>query len=497
MLPEGADNDTGVTISDTNGVAHPGRVLVGAGSTADMNDFVVAPLVEILGGESVGTDSYAWWVGDENVKARANLAITTNGAEMGEAFVNANRTAVELMSSGNAGGALDAPRIGSAYDPYAEVGNAMSVKDLSMVFPGAGSLPETLKNRYHDLSTVSESLLTDAFAGGMKRDLTEILSETYSPAIGDPTADNEFLWEPHPSDTTGYAIPTWRHLRSFAQTLVPASNEVDVRLPSFSATGAVDDVGVAPVLTYFSLGFGASLSGPPAAGVDVNLNLYPMVVLWNPYNFTIKAPPAYPGGGNFEVGMFPSNEALLSVDLKMPGVYNNTSYVWKSVGFINLLKLEDSNGSEKFIRFRLNCPDIPPGQSLIFCIAPGDSGQTYSPDMVLQNIEPEPASYAKVRITSLNGSDLSSPDFDGEFRLSPYLYTASGASLADSISYGEGGQMFAYLGEPVEGPVLMDVSNASTYDPASPDRPWYQTHQDIDWTNSITETMLPTTTYYP
>src|SRR5690606_21429819 len=78
---------TGATAqSDLQANSHPWRLLVGARSSDEVSGYVAAPLMELAAPTSAvpGLSSsgstpttigrYAWWIGDEGVKARVNLA---------------------------------------------------------------------------------------------------------------------------------------------------------------------------------------------------------------------------------------------------------------------------------------------------------------------------------------------------------------------------------------------------------------------------------------
>ncbi|CAA6689538.1 Unannotated [Lentimonas sp. CC19] len=487
-------SSSSVTIQDSDGQAQPARILVGSGSVESASDFVVAPVVEVENSGSMETDSFAWWVGDENVKARGNLELETDSDELPHAFVNATRAAIELMAEGGSDGALDAARIGNAYDPTAALNRAYMLNDLALTSPTPATLSPLVKRRYHDISMFSESLLIDTFAGGLKRDLSALLDSSYTPLSGDPTFNSNSLWTLHSGDSTGYAVPSWGHLRSFAQTRVPASGAVAPILPVHDRDGEPDHVGVAPVLTYFSLGTSASLAAAPAAGTEINLNLYPLVVLWNPYNFTIQAPAKVNGNGNYEVGMYFGRTPSITVDVNAPGVLpTGESYDWKSIGRLNFEEDFETGNTTKFLRFQLDCPDIPPGQSLVFCLSSSNSGQSYDPTVTLQNLEPDDSSFVSVSMGSLSSDDLTAP----QFRLGPLLYPAGSITATKGVAFQDGqiGRLYTYLGVPSSDPVLFvdkDASNSvEIHDPTQPGREWYQTHQFLRYDEIVASNSLP------
>ncbi len=508
---------TDVTIQNTAGEASPARILVGKGSVEEVQDFVVAPLVTLDTGNSDGsTDGYAYWVAEENVKARANLEIETDAADLKNAFTNATRTAIELMAQGSNDDELDAARIDTLYDPYGNVSRANVLDELGLLSSDSATFSQIEKQRYHDISFTSTSLLTDSFAGGLKRDLSTLLSEGYTPPSDDTTANSEPMWTLHPDDSTGYAVPTWKHLRSFAQTRVPASRMVEMRLPSFNKpghhkVGYPDDVGVAPVLTYFALGLGFSLEGD-----TITLNLYPLVVLWNPYNFTLKAPPNETIGANLEVGIMFPNAVSMGIDVYDPGTLIDdkgtvdaaddvgTEYQWVNVGAVHLdTSIEHDPGDPEerdieFIRFGLECPDIPPGQSLVFSIPYNQRGQTYESYPVLKNIEPEWDGYVSVPITQLDSKYGAS----NIYRVSKFYYTREAIDpdtgekidlMIDGKSQnlmppGPPGGMHTYLGQPTIDRIVYEKQGEArdySVNPANSNLKWYQVQNTINWDSPI------------
>lgn len=503
LTADSEPTDRDIEIQNVDGEFKPARIMVGSGVVENVEDFVVAPLVEMDEGESQGLiNSFAWWVGDENVKARANLPEESDPEHAAESFVSANRTAIELMARDDEVQELDAETISDLYSYEGDVARAMSLEDLIMLSPEQSEYADVQKRRYHDISLSSTSLLTDSFAGGLKRDLSSLLDEGYNASSGDPTENPRRLWTPHADDDTGYGIPTWGHLRSFMDKRVTAGR-VDVKLPTFDQSGTPDDVGVTPVLTYFSLGFGFSADGF-TSGSEIDMNLYPMVVLWNPYNFTLQAPAVDATGANFEVGLLLGQTAVVGIDVLDPGSITvgegedatTEEYIWRNIGNIDLRKqIEQSaddpnNNDTEFIRFGLRCPDIPPGQSLIFSLPYDKRGESYENYPVLENIEPEADSFISVTVATLD-KDFAGGTF---FRAGPrfslsYLGTPI-TNLSQTLLDGGDGGLFTYLGEPRLDRLAVDLNGGPMeLNPANPSLDWYQTQQSITWDNAIVQNM--------
>ncbi len=180
-------------ILDANGRPHRLLVKASAGVTAasHLGRAVTAPEIEIRSTATPGngnTDTvvghYAWWVGDEGIKARANLAdpyaVIPSGETAAERTIretrrrqSSQRLAIEAMTTGTDGLApLAPPAAQSALTAYqTDVLNIHSPSQLAYL-DAAASLPVELKTRFHDLSVSSRGVLSDTRNGGLKADLS-------------------------------------------------------------------------------------------------------------------------------------------------------------------------------------------------------------------------------------------------------------------------------------------------------------------------------------
>jgi hypothetical protein len=363
--------------STTPMVGDTQALLVGANSATAQSDFVAAPLVPINAdaGTVPGLTSaapigrYAWWVGDEGAKARVNLPMAS-AAQAPAAFVSAQRAGVELMDGKNETGVTNATDlIGTvAYDPTsASLRNLVSPGQLAMLTPTAATtLPAALKLRFHDLTASSTSVLADNYAGGLKKDLSAVLANKAPADVGAGEfrpLDTAYLFAPENNVATdSFGVPTWGQLRSAVQTR--SSSGV---LPA-SRLATSTSVGIAPVLTYISLGLKYVAPNGVADGQPIKLAVLPMVILWNPYTSTLPQ-------NTFEVGIvrrFGSMSTTLEVE--------NPVGTWSTK---ELISFNNNLGSvpvtsNTYIRFKVQLPSggIPPGASLVFTLP--TSGAIYN-----------------------------------------------------------------------------------------------------------------------
>jgi Tfp pilus assembly protein PilV len=392
------------TTSPTPGLTDTHTLLVGAQSVSSTSDRVSAPLVPISVPESAlpGYDAtstevktvgrFAWWVGDENTKARVNLPLDPATTPPAIAFATAQRAGIELIDGVNATGSVPSTSIdlaqllghNNAYDPsdIQSVRKLIHPSQLPMISAQSGPLDVARRNRFHDLSTSSLSLLTDTYAGGLKKDLSALL------AIGaNAPADNAFLFVPNdatPASTE--PVPTWGHLRNFVQrTMEPDSSEpsgfraIPPRRPIHGIHATADfpaDVGMFPVITFCEIGFEYFTNSG-----FVRLAAIPRVVLWNPHRFPIRANPNA-GQGDFEFGIRTNGGthrlqgAIIEGSPAVVVSYND-----------NLFSGSMANGGvaglgRAFYRFKIDLEgqDIPPGESWVFTLPPAETGRSYTFD---------------------------------------------------------------------------------------------------------------------
>lgn len=142
----------------------PGVLLVGGNRPVE--DFIAAPRVSLAAnarGESAG--SYAWWVGDEGVKARLELQEVLSGGP----------PLLAMQRPGQLNPALNHP--GWETD-WAQM-NRLSSTDQLRFAPGGAEL---LQDHFHDFTTFSMGVLADSAKGGLRRDLTAGFRMTAPPA---------------------------------------------------------------------------------------------------------------------------------------------------------------------------------------------------------------------------------------------------------------------------------------------------------------------------
>ncbi len=362
------------TINQKPAVLLVGSRSVGSGATAQ-EDFVAAPLVNIESPASLvpGADAsssapvrvgrYAWWVGDEGVKARLNLQNgyqkTGQTSDQLNSFLTAQRSAVEFMDNDPAG-TPSPTRIGTDFDfTSSTVPKLLSSAQLPLAnsaAPAQTRLATAAQNRFHDLTTQSFGVLADTYAGGLKKDLTADIADASS-ASGYRPADNTPVFTPVNANEAN--LPTWGLIRNWARTH-PAGSGAAVP-PSRN--------GAYPTIAYFSLGFDYYID----AGGVFKMAFYPIIALHNPYTVPIDA-------ADYEVGLQVNDKCKFTVQVDPEG---DTAYTYNDQAVVNLNTLTISpvgsagTASPTFIRLRLQGRLIPPGQRHIYILPDALRGTSY------------------------------------------------------------------------------------------------------------------------
>ncbi|MBC2602949.1 hypothetical protein [Puniceicoccus vermicola] len=372
------------------GVVLVGSNTVSSGSPAhaqesfDRGNYVVAPLVDLEADGQV-RGRYAWWVGDEGVKARIDLQngyqLTGESNDQINSFITSQRSGVEFMDQDIAGTAQL-----TGYAPESPLlGKVLTQDQLPLVGADAAAqanLAAGLPNRFHDITTYSYGILSDTYAGGLKKDLTADLADTstnfdYRPADSDPVFP--------PVNPGEQNLPTWGQLRAWARTNPdPDSDVVD------TSTVQAHTAGIAPVIQFAAVGMNYMLSEDNGSGDrEVTFALYPMVVLFNPYSYPIKA-------ADYDVGIrfgkysgatdarntFQIRVKDIDIATYDPDEDEDRNDSYDTVGYIDLNAMRiypDSEASQSqpdtFLRLRISAEDqhgteqdILPGQRFAYML---------------------------------------------------------------------------------------------------------------------------------
>ena len=146
-------------------------ILVGNGSLgieAERSEKVYVPKQKLFDNKNNETGNYAYWVGDEGVKAKVEPARLTDAKSDLEKIQSTT-----VMSHSNIS-AVDEAFEG--VDMQALDNKLISLKTAELALQKIGIQPNAFRKNFHDLSLYSSGLLIDPKNGGLKKDLSLLFS---------------------------------------------------------------------------------------------------------------------------------------------------------------------------------------------------------------------------------------------------------------------------------------------------------------------------------
>ena len=407
----GAAATTGALATDAKLKAADARVLMGPGSVGAAKDYVLAPLRNIqvpastipgLSGNTATTiGRYAWWVGDEGVKARINLVDPRAGTaatarERFDRLLVAQRHGIELVTTDGT-----TPFGTTLYNVEGSgAGATLFRADLTktLAYPqlpllagfGTSALDTALRLRRHDLTTVSRGVLSDQLRGGLRRDLTVLLdadpsswtgalktsldnaSFTYAGARRIADFQSTLLYGATYSmnsakgvDARSPSAATWEQIRSFYRYATSNTGTAD-------ATAQTDSqMRLSPIVIRYGVSF--DVSAVVSGGGQ--LNIYPHVVLWNPYNVTLRG--SYRVRFEFADADNSTAKRIYFIRQFEPDGVTPVSPPFPVYHQETIAPLTTGSGkySDRTLEFAINGVDIPAGQSYVFTPTTGSSYQ--------------------------------------------------------------------------------------------------------------------------
>ncbi|MGJ8723913.1 MAG: hypothetical protein ACSHYB_05095 [Roseibacillus sp.] len=355
-----------LTINDTRAA-----LLVGGGSTdssANTTSLVAAPIVEIKDSQDTAVKGgYAYWIGDEGVKARIDLRDNfrqqTNSGDIDEAksfsFLTSQRSGIETMRRDD----NSTSKIGEDYDPDNNgLEKLASTGEFPLLFK---NLTTVAKRRYHDLTAYSKSVIADSYAGGLKQEMGALIYGNAGPGDSEPIFT--------PENASDFGLPTWGHLRSWAKLTAPHATPPPILSSSGARPYTQNQSRFGPVILVAQLAFG--VEQVPGTTDELRILLFPALVLWNPYTVGIPS-------SDFEIGyrFIPNDsaEGTMRVQMNSRGSSSPRADPWQEIGSCDLTggdaQLTSGDG---FFRFQVQGSEIPAGESHIYLI--DSSGSSYEP----------------------------------------------------------------------------------------------------------------------
>jgi len=268
--------------NSSSAVVLVGPATVGSANPTTLPRFVAAPLVGISkNSKTVGR--YAWWIGDEGVKARINTK-RTNVDTSSYASLTAQRRGWETVD-----GFKDYPIPTSG--GHELLSNVITMPETGLLISSAGGTASggsPLQSVFHSATTDSMGLLTDNLNGGTKIDLSTILSNTLPstnpvPAISNyPVTGTNIIPK---TIVNSLVAPRWDALKEFYDR----SKSLDSGSLVVKAATSVNAASVAPLITDLRILMGVKFV-PVVAGTSTKANACGKiaVAISNPYSVPLK-----------------------------------------------------------------------------------------------------------------------------------------------------------------------------------------------------------------
>ncbi len=279
----------------TNGAVSDSRkavVLVGKGTAGDpgpqtLDRYVSAPLVEIADDSASAehpAGRHGWWIGDEGVKAKLNLASPHDHQD--------DATYPSLAAQRRGWEAVDGfgnyPTPGGPAED--DIPKLVSISQASLMNPALDNGNGAAMGRaFHAATTESFGLLTDTLQGGLRLDLSAYLTQglpaSPPPGILNGVAADENILPPIVT-SRNLKGPKWSRLQDFYELGQQAKSAGELTV---KAASNLNDFAIAPVVADFRLLLGVKLAFDggstyrvqPCAKIAISLaNPYPYPLTW-------------------------------------------------------------------------------------------------------------------------------------------------------------------------------------------------------------------------
>ncbi|GHB91171.1 hypothetical protein [Cerasicoccus arenae] len=397
----GSAEDRGALSNDITINGQPACLLVGPNSVGHLEDYVVAPLLnieDVQGGGGGAAGRYGWWIEDEGVKARLNLvdpkaSSASTNQERFNRLLTAQRHGIEMMTS-------DGSKLFDVvYNVEGTDSDAVDFREGLNRLTDEGQVPllagfetedmkEALRRRSPDFSIYSKGVLADSLRGGLKRDLTALFylepsdwsgqlkvsldevsafdqdGSRHIAAFQDDAiyADSTLTTSSSVSpDSRSPSAATWEQLDSFFDYQSTNSGTVNTQLRND------DEMGLSPILLRWGVSFDVQCAADGTLG---KLHLFPHVILWNPYNATLR--------GSYSIRMEFADEQnnnttakylyFITPRIESDGVtpIGAPPYNVYHQEFIAPEDASSGKYSNRKLEFKIDSIDIPPGQAYVF-----------------------------------------------------------------------------------------------------------------------------------
>jgi len=273
-------------------------------TVAELQDIRVPGVPGVTTAQPALIGRYAWWVGDQGVKAPVAVGDST------ESVTYAPYDSGELRSRIRQQIALGAGAVGPGGNAIFETrdannrslvanGKVSAYNQISLLRNGAnaavGLVP--LQSRFHVWSANNFGVLANAKRGGLRQDLS-LMPELLGPEFAAWANYESYMEVPSPGAATA-ADPT-------PPAPFPNYSDADALRRRYRISTGTDEARVVPVLSFFYLTFGVR---KPTAIAPYTVSLRWAAALWNPYSSALV-----PEDLRLEISGLPNQVDILNVD---------------------------------------------------------------------------------------------------------------------------------------------------------------------------------------
>lgn len=280
--------DTIASVDGEGGVSDPKKavVLVGANTVGpasnNLDHFVAVPLINIL--RKTGdapSGSYAWWIGDEGVKARLNSPAPYGADQL---------ATYEILNSPHRGWET-VEELQNYPLPGSELGDRLdrvvTNKQAALLDPSLLGEDSPLQHLFHAATTTSVGVLADSLNGGLRVDLSTLLAQdlpaTASSTFPNAPADNvNIIPRIAASRIRG---PKWNQLKDFRDLAGNGTIEELIVKDGDSSTGSQT---ISPTITDLRILMGVKLVHDGSTGFKMHPCGKIAIALANPYPYPLK-----------------------------------------------------------------------------------------------------------------------------------------------------------------------------------------------------------------
>lgn len=361
--------------------------------------------------------SFAYWVGDEGIKHTANYV---SNDYLNESYLhviqNSAKTGLAGMESFD--------ELDFDHNTYQQLSRALTHSQLEIIENSDLSSDDKVsRQHFHNISTYSKGLFTNVRDGGLKKDLTIALQPNAAGSMSYVGAEPESSTQQKQMWGTGGVIagpntsspdpggPPWAQLRSFYNLPDAIEFEKNTSISNAFQSNYTDKIaprphkddqmGIFPVISQFNYWYYGSVVRQSGAKW-IRTHFFPAVTLWNPYDITIKAhnyyfrfsgtrDGQYTTGNTSDYDFIPSSKLGPYYEIKVK-IAPSTSTEWSNstlgmpYGFPGTGTTTGSNPEVTEYEFVIQCPDIPPGEAIVF--SPSSNFQYNLTDYTLNPLDP-------------------------------------------------------------------------------------------------------------